>query len=463
MFHDLNSSQLHDHSRPKHPNHGCCRLPSPSERLNPLRPRGIDGFRGETGGAAEERHGIKIFVAPFQDDSAPVVHPSLAPGLTRELIGQLTRFTNLFVFAPDTSFRYGAQGNDAAAVERLDTDYILAGGLSTTAERFRVTAFLIEARSGRYLWSDTFESTISPADILRSQETIANTVARTLGEPYGIIFVDQAKNLSDKPPERFSSYECVLQFYVYWRAPKRQLFGPVRNCLEQTIAAEPDYADAWAALALVYADAYRFNFNDGSMPADPLARALELAQGAVARAPRSSRGYRALHLVYWLMQDIDQSFQAAEAGLALNPNDSELMAELGTRYCYRGMWDKGLPLLESARALQPGPDLDAYRIPIFLRAYLDGRYEDALAIAKSINLPDVIFTHIALAMAYGQLGDTEQARAAVARIREFDAAYGDHVFADLHKRNIAPELITVFADGLRRAGLDVKERSASQS
>jgi tetratricopeptide (TPR) repeat protein len=228
----------------------------------------------------------------------------------------------------------------------------------------------------------------------------------------------------------------------------------VRNCLEQTIAAEPDYADAWAALALVYADAYRFNFNDSSMLADPLARALELAQGAVARAPRSSRGYRALHLVYWFMQDIDQSLQAAEAGLALNPNDSELMAELGLRYCWRGMWDKGLPLLENARAYNPGQP-DAYRMPLFLRAYLDGRFEEALAIAKSINLPDVIFTHVALAMVYGQLGDTEQAQAAVARILEFDAAYGDHVFADLHKRNIVPELITVFADGLRRAGLDV--------
>ena len=64
-------------------------------------------------------------------------------------------------------------------------------------------------------------------------------------------------------------------------------------------------------------------------------------------------------------------------------------------------------------------------------------------------------------MAYGQLGDTEQARAAVARINEFDAAYGDHVFADLQKRNIAPELIAVIADGLKSAGLDVREPPGS--
>ena len=70
-----------------------------------------------------------------------------------------------------------------------------------------------------------------------------------------------------------------------------------------------------------------------------------------ARAPRSSRGYRALHLVYWLRQEVDKSLQAAESGLTLNPNDSELMAELGARYCYRMMWEKGLPLLQHAAAL----------------------------------------------------------------------------------------------------------------
>jgi adenylate cyclase len=87
------------------------------------------------------------------------------------------------------------------------------------------------------------------------------------------------------------------------------------------------------------------------------------------------------------MQDVDQSLQAAEAGLALNPNDSELMAELGARYCYRGMWDKGLPLLKVAQEYNPGQP-DAYRLPIFLRAYLDGRSEAPVARPGSLVTDD---------------------------------------------------------------------------
>src|SRR3546814_1452104 len=88
------------------------------------------------------------------------------------------------------------------------------------------------------------------------------------------------------------------------------------------------------------------------------------------------------------------------------------MADLGLRRSMRGDWGRGLPLLEEAFARNPAQP-SAYRYMLFLHHYINGRYQRALAEATKIDAPDVIYTPVTLAMAYGRLGRRQEAAAAL--------------------------------------------------
>jgi adenylate cyclase len=401
------------------------------------------------------RQGPAILVAPFEDDGAQSAHPGLSHGFTREVIAGLTRFSDLFVFGPDTTFRHGEAADARRSAAELALDFILAGGVTASADRFRVTASLIDVKSGRYLRSGRFDGKLAATEVIQVRDDLADQVVRELAQPYGVIFREKAIEIQGKLPQNFTSYECVLHFHHYWRTYDPELYGSVRECLERAIVVDPDYADAFSRLAIIYADAYRFNLDQGAISVDPLPRALELAHRAADLAPHSTHSHHALHLVYWLMNDVERSIEAAERGLRLNPNDSELMAELGLRYCLRAQWDKGLPLVRQAYARNPAQP-GQYRIALFLHHYINRRYEEALAEAKKIETRSIIYGHAALAMAYGQLGRTEEAAGAVADMLAIDPAYGEHAIADLAKRNLHSDLISAVVDGFRKAGLPIE-------
>jgi TolB-like protein len=400
------------------------------------------------------RHGPAIFVVPFEEDGDQSTHPNLTRGFTREVIVGLTRFNDLFVFGPETSFRYGDDADSHHMVDDLGVDFVLTGGTTISVDHFGVKTSLIDAKTGRYVWSGKFAGTLQAAEVMKVRDEVANQVVQVLAQPYGVIFSNKVRGSEGKAPENLTSYDCVLRFNQYWRTFSRELYGPVRDCLERAVAAEPHYAEALASLSLIYADAYRFEFDDDASAGDPRVKALDLARGAIKRTPTSTRGYLALAVAYWLMNDVDRSLEAAESGFALNPNDTDIMAELGLRYCWRAQWDKGLPLLREAFARNPAQP-SAYRLAFFLDHYIRGRYGDALAEAEKIEARSIIYKYIALAMAHAQLGQMHEADAAVKKILAIDPRYGDHVRTDLEKRNLHPDLIQAVVDGLRKAGLAV--------
>ncbi|MGK9236788.1 hypothetical protein KXS07_33525 [Inquilinus limosus] len=405
---------------------------------------------------ATMRRGPAVVVAQLEERDPDAARLHLGAGLTHEIIAALSRYKYLFVFGADTSLGLGP-GNSADTLARqLSADYVLSGSVSATPDRIRLLVSLIDGETGRHLWSQSYESPVVPARIVDIQAEIARRVVDSVAQPYGAIYGDKITGLTAKPPEQFSSYECVLLFYAYWRRTESALYPPVRDCLERTIVDDPDYADAWAALALVYADVVRFGIHADSVAFDPLERALGLAQRAVVLAPDAPLGYQAQHLVFWLRHDVEQSFAAARAGLARSPNNAELLADLGGRLCLAGQFAEGLPLLTEAFARNPGQPT-IYRLGFFLAHYMAGQYEDALTEALKIDQRDNRFTHVAHAIAYAQLGRNEQATEEIDLLLKLNPGYGDRVVTDLQARNVAPEIIRAVIDGLRKAGLDVPQ------
>ena len=239
----------------------------------------------------------------------------------------------------------------------------------------------------------------------------------------------------------------------------RESHAQARVSLEQAIARNPEYAEALACLSRVYTDGYRFGFDSGLDEEDPRDRALALARRAIELAPSSSRAHRALALAYWFSGDIQAGLASLETALNLNPNDTEIMADLGMHYVKLTEWDKGVPLLE--KAYQRNPALPGnFRAALSLFHLAHGRYEEALNEARKIKAPGVVYGHLLEAAAAAGLGLQEETASAISAITSIDPDYGWHIVTDLQKRGLHPDLIELLVGLMERAGLPGREHGA---
>ncbi|WP_137180718.1 hypothetical protein [Roseomonas sp. AR75] len=405
----------------------------------------------------DSRRGCAILVRPFEEEGDHSSFPNFSRGLTRQVIVGLTRFTDLFVFGADTAFSHeAAQGEGAAPGGALDFDLLLAGGTALTADRFVLEALLSDARTGRYIWGGTFDRTLEPGEILRVRDEVANSVVRSLAQPYGVIFSERAREVEGKPPGSFSSYDSVIRFYQYWRTYDRALIRSVQDGLEQAIRRDPDYAEAFACLSQVHVNLLRFGHEPSRTAADLLKRARDLALRAVELAPHCSRGHHALALAYWFGGDVAGGLAELRTGLSLNPNDTEIMSDLGLRHAVLMQWDEALPLLRDSYARNPAQPGN-YRIGLALYHYMQGRHAEALAEMRRMTVEHAIPAFVVVASAAAELGLAAEAEAAVQAILRIDPAYGDHAKADLMARNAHPDIVAAMIEGLRKAGLPGRE------
>ncbi len=356
----------------------------------------------------------------------------------------------------ETSLRYGADVNPDDLQTDLQIDFVIRGGITLEKDHFHLEVLLSDARTGRYLWAENFDQPLTPANILIVRDKVASSIARQLAQPYGVIFSNMAREADGTPPDDLASYDCVVLFYKYWKSYDQILHGQCLACLEQTIARDPPYAEPHACLSQIYTDSYRFGFKSGNTEANPLHRALTLARRAIELAPNSSRGYHALALVYWFVGDLETSLETLRTGLDFNPNDTEIMADLGHHYALRAEWSRAVPLLEEWYRRNPAHPT-TYRIGLALYHYANGRYQEALNQARKMEISQLVYGPILEAISAVELGMNCESETAVNKIMAVDPMYGDHIVADLKKRNVHSDLIQLIVEGLRKAGLSGSE------
>ena len=408
--------------------------------------------------------GPSLLVLPFANGTGNPAQDMLAEGFTEDLIGALIRFRSVLVFGADTSFRFRSAPALHEAEPNTAIDYVLKGSVGQTGEQVQVTVALMNAKNRQYLWSDSYRRDMSHTAMIDLRQDITVQIARALAQSQGQSYApagrDEAAAVRARSPKELASYECMLRTRQYWRHLDADLHAQVRACLEQATRADPLYADAWAALAMVTIDEARLGFNPVDAHDDPVGIGLELAKHALVLAPDTPLPLQALGLAHWLRREPQLSIAAYEQALALNPNDSDILADLGRSYSLIGNWDKGIPLIREAYARNPAQP-GWYRIVLALYHYMNGRYDDALAEAQRIDVPDSVLPHAALAMIHGQTGNRAEADREVREILRIDPKFADKAVAEFQRRNIAPPTIVRIVDGLRKAGLPVAQNLTS--
>ena len=297
--------------------------------------------------------GPSVIVLPFENVGAGSSQDFIARGLTFEVINSLTRFSDLFVFGPETSFGIGDPDLRATSLRALQPDYVLYGSVYSTDDALRVSAILADARSNRSVWSTNFDRDLSTANLLSIQSDIAEQVASAIGQPYGAVFNLTAEDIAKRPLASLRSYECVVRFRQRWREYDQRDYGDMRACLEQTIKADPGYARAYASLALLDIDTVRFGFGEDQIEAIRCRRPSSLPAARSSSIPSGPTVTWPFPWPTGSARTIEASIATAKRGLAIDPHNTDLLAELGLRYAFMEQWSLSQPLI--ARGVRSEP------------------------------------------------------------------------------------------------------------
>ena len=321
--------------------------------------------------------------------------------------------------------------------------YVLNLRATAGSDAVVVVARLTHAKSGRIVWTRSFDSSQSSPGV--SPETdIARRIAAVVAQPYGALFADlRARSDLD------GSVRCFIQTFDYQSNPTAALHGELRDCLEAILAARPRDTVVLAKLTQLYLDEYRVGYN--SRPA-ALDRALDVARKAVAAAPDSPRANQALMSALFLRGEVEEALRLGKQALAFNPHDTDFMAGLGARLVQAGRYKEGSDLIRKAAETNPA-DPPWYNFFLFLAAYMQNDVPSARAAASRIPATDYVLGLVAKIAVAADDRQPEQAQELVARMISVQPEYATDPARALARRNFAPEIQSRLLDALRRGGL----------
>jgi adenylate cyclase len=249
------------------------------------------------------------------------------------------------------------------------------------------------------------------------------------------------------------AWELYLQADVQIKLWSKESEAKARELVQQALALDPDYVDAWLMLATTHIVDARFGYS-GSRE-DSLRAAEEAARRALSIDDTSSSAYGVLRAIYLWKGKHDQAIAMGEKGLALNPNNSNTIAGLAfTMFC-SGKPEESLELIR--RAMRLNPTYPDWWLMVLEEAYrLSGRYDEAIeTIQEELRRLDHYFTRTRLALYYAQTGRDEQARAEIERVLRANPNMNLDSWANAQFFKDQAQLERDLAD-LRRVGLPEK-------
>jgi TolB-like protein/Tfp pilus assembly protein PilF len=202
-----------------------------------------DQTMAAAGHAQPERRPPSIAVLPFANMSADQENEYFSDGLAEEILNLLGRISGLKVIARTSAFAFKGKHEDIRRIaEAMDVTNILEGSVRRAGNRIRVTAQLIAAVDGSHLWSERYDRELS--DVFAIQDDIAQAIATALQVKLA------AKPCQYKPT--LPAYEALLRGRYYRPKFTSDAHARAKECFEQAIALDPNYAAPHAELGLNY-------------------------------------------------------------------------------------------------------------------------------------------------------------------------------------------------------------------
>lgn len=204
---------------------------------------GVMFYLRRAGPAAVDK---SIAVLPFVNMSSDAENEYLSDGITEELLNALARVPGLRVPARTSSFVFKNRKQDVKSIgELLRVKTVLEGSVRRTGNQLRITAQLINVADGYHLWSETYDRDMT--NIFAIQDDIARAIVGKLR-----VTLDPHTSSLPHRTDDIGAYELVLKGRFYMEKLTEPDLRTAITHFESSLVRQPNYARAYAALALTY-------------------------------------------------------------------------------------------------------------------------------------------------------------------------------------------------------------------
>jgi TolB-like protein/Tfp pilus assembly protein PilF len=315
---------------------------------------GIIMFSRNRSSLAQPAPDKSIAVLPFANLSEEKANAFFADGVMGEILTDLARIADLKVISRTSVMHYksGVARNLREIGQQLGVAHVLEGNVQRAGGKVRVNAQLVDTRTDKHLWGQTYDRDL--ADVFAIQSEIAKTIADQLQAKLS----PREEAAIERPPT-----SDITAFDLYTRAKniilrfgrsasdERAMTVQAVDLLNQAIARDPSFFDAYCQLAWVHDGAYFLGF-------DHTSARLALADAAVQAASRLRPDAGETHLargqnLYQGYRDYDGALAELELARQTLPNDWRVFFQSGLIERRQGRWEEAIRDLERAIELDP--------------------------------------------------------------------------------------------------------------
>ena len=334
-----------------------------------------------------------IAVLPFENLSEEKANDFFAEGVQDEILTNLAKIADLKVISRTSVMHYmsGAPRNLREIGQQLGVAHVVEGSVQRAANKVRVNAQLIDARTDAHLWAQTYDRDL--ADVFAIQSEIAKAIADQLQAKLS----PNEKKAIERPPttdlaafDLYSRAKSILLTASFSATSEPNLRKAI-ELLDEAVKRDPSFFDAYCQLARAHEQLYAVSGVDHT-PAR-----LALAEAAVQAATRLRPDAAETHLaraqyLYYGLRDYTGALAELEIARRALPNDPRLFELTGYILRRRGQQEEGLQNLQRAVELDPRNFLTLQQIAISYQNL--GRYAETIAALDRVLaiMPDNVET-----------------------------------------------------------------------
>ena len=363
-----------------------------------------------------------IAVLPLKNLPQEPDQDHISDGITEDIITELSRFSDLFVIASNSSFRYRSKTTDVRRIGReLGVRYVLEGSFRRQDGRVRIAAQLVDTLTGAHRWAERFDREL--ADVFALQDEFARAIATTL---VAHINKAEAERTLLKPPASWQAYEYFVRgtdiLGRYWSTVNVADLYESRRLLDRSLAIDPGFARAYASLSTTWIIAWRNRLDKHHLDPAALDEAHRMANRAVQLNPNLPQAHASLGVVLAWKRQHDAGVAEFEKAVTLNPNFTDW--RMAIALVYAGQSKRAVEVLRSHMRLDP------FHVPLAphwlgLAHYTLGQYPEALAALNdcALRAPNYGAVHLWLAATHARMGQTDAARAEADKLLALDPEF----------------------------------------
>ncbi|HET8666663.1 MAG TPA: protein kinase [Terriglobales bacterium] len=290
-------------------------------------------------------------------------------GITEDITTELSRISGLHVVSRSAVLGFRAHPVAASKVgQQLGATHIVEGSIRRDRGKLRITAKLVETRTGHTLWAERFDRQLE--DVFAIQDEIAHSIARTLR----VMLTETEKRAIDKvPTSDFEAYDFYLRGRQYFHQFRRKGYDLARQMFNRAIEIDPAFARAYAGIA----DCSSFLYMYWDSVVHNLEKADEASLMALQLDPDLPEAHASRGLAAYLRKQYQDAQKEFERAIRLQPRLFEPYYFSARTYYAQGKLEQAVRWFDKASEVRP----EDYQSPMLLASALNGLSRKAEALA----------------------------------------------------------------------------------